>query len=163
MIDQELTVSMSEKAIGIQASIHDCHETLEVETVISSGSAITYSNDKGEYEDKNESYNTWDADNDAIDTSNIVPYAKIDISLGGEMKAGTANALMIAELVIPSTPETIVEKTTFTIPDVGTYHDDKLTFHAYNGGYAQAYGMFIRLSAIGGSITIKNSRIKVGV
>lgn len=155
-----LQTLLATKLMGKQASIHDCHNTYDVagntEVIIGTGTSVLYTNDKVGYEFKNAAYNTWDSTNDLIDMSNVVLNSKVDILIGGEMKAGTANANLVVELIIPATVEIVVIDKTFVIPDVGAYHTDDINFHTYNSAAAKADNFQIRLSAVGGDITIKN-------
>lgn len=158
-----LQTLLQSKIMSKVASIHDCHNDV-TEQVISSGTDVIYGNDKSVYEFKNASYNTWDSANSLIDMTNVALNSKVDIILGGEMKAGTSNANLIVELFIPATAgDIIVKRKVFLIPDVGVYHEDDIAFHPYNGAASNTDNFQVRLYAVGGNVTIKNSTILVRV
>ena len=153
----ELSTVMKDDIIPIKSSIHDCANSIGSQTLLSNVRTL-YTNDKLGYEDKSGN-DLWDSVNSII--SDSIQYSKIDIIIGGIMNTASANTRLFVELVIPSTTEILVRSFDLEIGRIGIDIESSVNFMVYNGTAALNDGFQIYITAIGGSIDIKNTHILI--
>lgn len=151
-------------SIPIRASLHDCANTLGTQTLVD-GVRTLYTNDAEEYEYLNGATPLWDEV--ASIAKDTILDSKIDIIVGGIMNAPAANTLLRVELVIDvggtGLSEIPIDERTFDITRNNADLKEKLNFLVYNGAAAFADGFKLYLTAIGGTVDIKNKTILVRV
>ena len=149
-----------EQIVPIQSNIHDCADTIGTQT-LADGVRTLYTNDCATYEYRNGTTDLWDSVNSKVTDS--IEDSKIDIIVGGIMNAQAANTLLKVEIEIDATTPIPVREKTFDITRNNVDITDSFAFLVYNGAAALADGFKIYLTAIGGTVDIKNKTILVRV